>query len=241
MPGLMHFSKFGWKGSDYRICSTHVDTIIDEIKRQRYLLELYIKEYPVFLTSLIPIPERTNAPISARMMHRASKSVGVGPMAAVAGTLAQLASERAIDKGAKEVVIDNGGDLYLVAENTITVGLYTRHQQFTNQLAVRVVPAAMPIAICSSSGVSGRSFSLGTCDLATVISKDGALADAAATFAANFVKGKEDINRALQATMKIEGILGLLIVKDDAMGLAGDFPPLIRQEDRNLLGKITGF
>jgi uncharacterized protein len=85
-----------------------------------------------------------------------------------------------------------------------------------------------PISICSSSGKMGHSMSLGQCDLATVVAQDAALADAAATAAANQVKTVDDVNPAVERMADIEGIDGVLIVKDDRIGLAGHLPSLVK-------------
>ena len=74
----------------------------------------------------------------------------------------------------------------------------------------------------------GHSTSLGTCDLATVVAKDAALADAAATQAANLVNSEKDVDVALERIAAIEGIDGVVIVKNDRVGLAGKLPPLIK-------------
>jgi len=70
--------------------------------------------------------------------------------------------------------------------------------------------------------------SLGRCDLATVVAKDAALADAAATQAANLVRTPEDIDPALERIMAIRDVSGVLIVQDDRIGLAGRLPQLVK-------------
>ena len=74
----------------------------------------------------------------------------------------------------------------------------------------------------------GHSESLGQCDLATVVARDAALADAAATQAANLVRTVEDVDPALERIAAIEGIEGVMIVKNDRVGLAGQLPPLVK-------------
>jgi ApbE superfamily uncharacterized protein (UPF0280 family) len=97
----------------------------------------------------------------------------------------------------------------------------------------------MPIAVCSSSGKMGHSFSMSDCDLATVISDDAALADAAATLACNRVTAVSRIDAVMAEVLQIAGVDGILIVKDDRVGLAGDLPQLIRHTDRRFPNKIT--
>jgi ApbE superfamily uncharacterized protein (UPF0280 family) len=86
------------------------------------------------------------------------------------------------DRGrAEEAVVDNGGDIYLQAVQPVVVSLGTGTSRLADRLAFRVEPEDTPLSICSSSGKMGHSMSLGRCDLATVVAKDAALADAAAT------------------------------------------------------------
>ncbi len=121
-------------------------------------------------------------------MAWAASLVGVGPMAAVAGAMAQWAAKAALAAGAEEAIVDNGGDIYLKAVEPVIVSLGTGTSKLADRLAFRVEPEETPISICSSSGKMGHSMSLGQCDLATIVAKDAALADAAATQAANLVR-----------------------------------------------------
>jgi ApbE superfamily uncharacterized protein (UPF0280 family) len=149
-------------------------------------------------------------------------------MAAVAGAMAQCAAEAALKAGAEEVIVEDGGDIYLQAIEPVIISLNAGTAKLTNQLAFSLQPSDTPISICSSSGQMGHSKSLGNCDLATVVAKDAALADAAATQAANLVKTEDDMNPALERIAAIEDIDGVLIVKNDRVGLAGKLPPLVK-------------
>jgi ApbE superfamily uncharacterized protein (UPF0280 family) len=212
----------------FRICSDRFDAATAEIVRHRRILEEYIDRHPDFLTSFQPLDLLPDAPDVARRMARAARLVGVGPMAAVAGAMAQLAAEAALAAGASEVIVDNGGDIYLRAAKPVVIGLHPGTPELSRRLAFSLSPDDTPIAICSSSGRMGHSKSLGDCDLATVVAKDAALADAAATLAANLVKAPADVDPALKRIAAVQGIDGLMIVKDDRVGLAGNLPPLIK-------------
>jgi hypothetical protein len=163
-------------------------------------------------------------------MAQAAALVGVGPMAAVAGAMAQLAAYAALLAGAQEAIIDNGGDIYLLATRPVLISIHTGTPRIGDKLAFSLQPFDTPLSICSSSGKMGHSTSLGLCDLATVIAKDAALADAAATLAANLVKTIDDVDLSLERIMAIPGIAGVLIVKDDRVGLAGKLPPLVKTQ-----------
>jgi hypothetical protein len=210
----------------FRICCCLFDIVTEEIVRQRRILEDYIEHHPAFSHSFEPIELLDGAPEAAERMARAAHLAGVGPMAAVAGAMAQLAGEAAVKSGAAEVIVDNGGDIYLRAAEPALIALKTGTAKLSGRLAFSLEPEDTPVSICSSSGQMGHSRSLGSCDLATVVAKDAALADAAATKAANLVKKEEDVNAALERIAAIEGIDGVLIVKNDRVGLAGKLPPL---------------
>lgn len=200
-----------------------------EIIRQREILEDYIRIHPEFQRSFGPVELKSNAPQVAQRMAWAAWRVGVGPMAAVAGAMAQLAVEAGLAAGAEEVIVDNGGDIYLQAAAPVTIGLYAGLSEEINRLAFTLQPQDTPVSICSSSGRMGHSMSLGQCDLATIVAKNAALADAAATWAANLVKKIKDVESALNRMISIEGIDGVLIVKEGRIGLAGKLPPLTKR------------
>ena len=224
------YQHFEHRQALFRIACSALDAVTGEIRRQRELLEAYLREHPAFGTSFAPLPPLATAPDVAHRMARAAECVGVGPMAAVAGTMAQLAAEAGLRAGAGEAIVENGGDAFLAVTTPTRVGLYAGSNDKVNSLAFEIPPEMTPLSICSSSGRLGHSASLGCCDLATVVARDAALADAAATFAANQVADAADIDPALKAVMAIEGIAGVLIAHAGRVGLAGNLPPLVRHE-----------
>lgn len=207
------------------------------MRRQRELLEAYISRQPEFLTSLSPIELAPGAPEICLRMAKAAAACGVGPMAAVAGAVAQTCAEAALAAGASEALVENGGDLYLASPCEVVVGLYAGDHPLSGRLAFRVRPELLPLSICSSSSRFGHSLSFGDCDLATVVARDGALADAAATLAGNSVKAEGDIEATLERIMAIPGISGVLLVKGGRVGMKGSLPPLVSAEDPDIGGK----
>ena len=228
MTAKRTYRTFTHKGAAYRICCEAFDAVTTEIVRQRRILEDYIVLHPDFGRSFEPVELHDEAPPIARRMAHAARLANVGPMAAVAGAMAQRAAEAGLEAGAREVIVDNGGDIYLHAAEPVVIGLDSGPAELADRLALSLRPEETPVAICSSSGRMGHSTSLGQCDLATVVSKDAALADAAATRAANLVKTVEDVDAALEQIAAIEGIEGVIIVKDARVGLAGRLPPLVK-------------
>jgi len=239
MTVIRSYERFAHKGANFRIACDRLDAVTRQIVAQRSLLDRYIARHAEFGRSMAPVAALPDAPEVARHMARAAAAVGVGPMAAVAGAMAQLAVEAAIDAGADEAVVENGGDMFLACRAEAVVGLYPGPGPLAEALALAVQPDDTPLAICSSSGTMGHSLSLGRCDLATVVSRDAALADAAATLAANLVNTADDIDPALERIAAIPGVDGALLVKGDRIGLIGRLPRLVRNHDVELTVKVT--
>ncbi len=235
----MDFISFSYKGANFRISCDTPEAVKDEIKRQRLLLEEYIKRQPEFAESLKPIILMPDAPPIAVIMGRAALKCGVGPMAAVAGCIAQFAAEAAIRAESRHVIVDNGGDIYLKSRSRVIIGIHTGEALLSSKLAFKIDPALMPLAVCSSSSRMGHSKSFGDCDLVTVTARDAALADAAATRICNEVRSADDIETALRTAAGITGIDGILIATDGKVGISGELPPLVKGGDPNLISKIS--
>ncbi len=233
------YERFSLEGANFRICSSHIHPIIAEIKKQRSILIEYIQRHPQFLDALEPIQLIADPPEIVKQMDVASRQVGIGPMASVAGIMAQFAAQAGLASGATEAIVENGGDIYLHSKKAVIIGIYAKESSLSGKLAYLLKPTQMPVSVCSSSSRMGHSLSFGDCNLATVFSKDAALADVAATYACNSVKTKDDVNPVLENVMEISGITGILIIKDEHIGLAGDLPELIKKSDSNLATKIT--
>lgn len=221
------YRNFSYKDAGFRICCDSFEVVTGEIVRQREALEEYIAGNPDFVKSFCPVALGGGAPESARRMSSAAWLVGVGPMAAVAGVMAQMAAEAGLAAGDSEIILENGGDIYLKTVKEVTIGLYAGPGSAGNGLSFRVLPEDTPLSICSSSGRMGRSTSLGKCDLATVVAEDAAIADAAATRAANLVNEVDDIEDALIRISGIAEVQGVLISHQGRMGMAGRLPELV--------------
>lgn len=180
----------------------------------------WIRARKDFLTSLEPLPFPMGAPPLIADMYRAAEIAGVGPMAAVAGAIAQAVGE-GLRAHSPEVVVENGGDIYIAGKRPRTVGLYAGYSPLTGKVGVKIPPEQLPLGICTSSGTLGHSLSFGKADAAMVLASNAALCDAVATAAANRVQGVDDIGKALQYACKIPGVTGAVIVKDDQLGAWG--------------------
>ena len=232
---------FVWKDACYEIRSDRPDLVRAAVIRLRALLEDYIRRRPEFRTSFAPIPILPDAPPIARRMHAAARATGVGPMAAVAGAMAQEAAESAIGEGAREVLVNNGGDVFVSCRRDIVIGIHPgAGHPLENRLAFRVTRREQPVAVCTSSGRMGHSLSLGCCDAAVVVARDAALADAAATMAANRVGAvtKEAVREAAEAAVAVEGVDGALIVAGPLAATAGKLPEIVPVRGADIGGRV---
>lgn len=184
----------------------------------RAQLEAHIRTRPSFLTSFAPLAQPADAPPLIRSMYQAAECAGVGPMAAVAGAVA-CAVGRTLLAYSDEVIVENGGDIYINSKTPRHVALYAGQSALSMQVAA-VVPAG-EWGVCTSSGRVGPSISLGKADAAMVISHDAALADAAATALGNRLQTAQDMPAALQAVYDIGQIYGAAAVIDDRLAACG--------------------
>jgi ApbE superfamily uncharacterized protein (UPF0280 family) len=187
----------------------------------RRFIESYIMKHPDFLTSLAPIQDDVLAPPIVRDMLKASLAANVGPMAAIAGAISEYVA-RELLKMSQNVIVENGGDIYLKCQEEVRVGVFAGNSTLTYKIGLLLKPEQMPIGVCTSSGTVGHSLSFGKADAVCVLSKSATMADAAATTIGNLVKVKGDIQTALEEGMKIHGVLGCLIVIGQHLGVIGD-------------------
>jgi len=153
-------------------------------------------------------------------MAAASEKTGVGPMAAVAGAIAEHVGKDLLSY-TDEVVVENGGDLFIRTDSPVTVGIFAGRSPFSMRIGLRVDPKGKPVSICTSSGTIGHSLSLGKADAVCVVSESCSLADAAATSIGNHVVSKTDIQKAIEFGQNIHGVTGLVIIMGDKIGLYG--------------------
>jgi len=193
----------------------------EAIIKHRKPLEDYIESHPLFLHSLEPCSVEEDAPYIVRDMARAAGTVGVGPMAAVAGAIAE-AIGRDLLVYSPEVIVENGGDIFMKVSQTSLIGIYAGGSPFTGKIALEINPEETPLGVCTSSGTVGHSLSLGAADAVIALSHSAALADAAATAIGNKVIVAGDIDAVIEQVKVITELVGIVIIKGDRMGMWGD-------------------
>jgi ApbE superfamily uncharacterized protein (UPF0280 family) len=193
----------------------------ESVLKHRRQIEAYIEVNPEFQRSLIPLKEDPYAPEIVQEMIRTSRLAQVGPMAAVAGAMAESVSKDLL-KLSKEVVVENGGDIYLATFRERTIGIFAGDSPLSLKIGIVIGPEDSPVGVCTSSGTVGPSISFGKADAVCILSKSAALADAAATAVGNIVREKNDIELGLERGKEIEGVLGTLIIVGEKMGVWGN-------------------
>jgi ApbE superfamily uncharacterized protein (UPF0280 family) len=194
----------------------------EELKIIRQEIEDYIKKYPEFQMSLKPLKILKNDSLLIGHMKEASKKLGVGPMATVAGAVAHYLGQ-AFYQETSELIIENGGDLYVYSGTDKKVLLHGGPEATVKDLTIKIDKDKLPMGVCTSSGKLGHSKSFGRCDAVTVLSKDTLVADAAATALGNLLKSKGDIREVLQYSKTFKDIVGVVAIVDDQMGAWGEF------------------
>ena len=206
---------------------SHIEVAKESIRGQRNLLEKFIQADPFFMLTLEPYDLKADdVPDIIQQMIRTSAVFGIGPMSAVAGVIAKLAVEAMMEAGAVYAIVDNGGDISILNDQTVLVGIYAGTSPIKD-LALEVPPRVEPLGICTSSGTVGPSISFGCADAALIVSKDPALADAAATALGNAVQPGRPLADCFKAIDK-PGIDGALVIRGEEMAVWGKLPPIRR-------------
>jgi ApbE superfamily uncharacterized protein (UPF0280 family) len=205
-----------------------IEKAISSIKYHRKQLEKYIKEHPRFFYSLEPVPV-DNGPKVVMLMAEASAKANVGPMAAVAGVLADLAVEAMLNAGCKVAVVENGGEISAVSNQPIDIALAAGDAPLSKEMGFRL--KEFPLGVATSSGLFSHALSFGEAEAVTLFAVDAGVADAAATAVANLIKGDDVqgvIRQGIDRALGIDGVKGVFILYRGVVGKAGQVPELIK-------------
>ena len=197
------------------------DITKDLILKYRGHIKAYIQRYPGFAKSMVPWHEDGPTPLIIQDMIRAGKTAGVGPMAAVAGAIAEYVGKDLLAYS-NEVVVENGGDIFMKLNSPVTIGIYAGESPLSMKLGLRFNPEGDSFSICTSSGTVGHSISYGKSDAVCIVSRSSSLADAVATAIGNCIQSESDIQQAVIKCKKIKGIIGAVAIKGNQIGLWGN-------------------
>jgi uncharacterized protein len=193
----------------YEAATDRFATILDEL----------CSELPLLRTALNARSARPTGAIARKMFEAVfpyAQRDFITPMAAVAGTVAEIVLE-SMTSAAKlqRAYVNNGGDiaLHLSAGESFTIGMVDRPDR-PSLFGTTEIFSDDPIRGVATSGWRGRSFSLGIADAVTVLGDTAASADAAATIIANAVDlpGHASIARVRACDISPDSDLGKRLV-----------------------------
>lgn len=211
-----------------------VKTAIESIKRNRAELENYGKRYPKFFWSLKPVSV-PKEPLVAKLMAEAAAKADVGPMAAVAGVLADLAVTDMVAEGCSVAVVEDGGEVCAVSDEPVDVAFAAGDEPLSKRFCFRLTD--FPVGVGTSSGCFSHALSFGDAEAATVFCRTAGLADAVATAVGNVVKGEEvnaAIEKGIEAAKAVQGVEGVLILYQGSVGTWGKIPQMIKIDPSTL-------
>lgn len=190
------------------------------ILKYRSIIKKYIAFHPLFLTTLEPFPVKAGDPLIIQAMAEAAEKASVGPMAAVAGAIAHFVGEE-LSHFSPEIIIENGGDIYLRSLKDRTIGIYAGNSVLSGKIGLEISGKDSPLGISTSSGTVGHSLSFGKADAVIVLADTAILADAVATAAGNLVLEPGNFSPAIGFARGIRGVRGIVIIKGEDLGAWG--------------------
>lgn len=210
------------KESDLLVCCDRrlVRRTEEALLKYRQEVEQYIYYNPPFKETYEPVQATEEMPSIIQAMAKASVQADVGPMAAVAGAIAEFVARELLHH-CRQIIVENGGDIFLKVSRPRTVGIYAGNSPLSGHVALRIKPEQTPIGICCSAGTFGHSISLGKADAVAILAESAALADAVATSIGNMIQSKDDMKKALARLKHMKGIRGGLIIQGRHMGAWG--------------------
>jgi len=195
-----------------------------KVKELRTQMEEYLLKDPVFGKTFEPHQVEPNAPEIVRWMAEAATRANVGPMAAVAGAFSETVGRHLMEEfKIQELVIENGGDIFLKIENNLLMSVYAGSSPLSEKIGIEIQSSDSPLGVCTSAGTVGPSVSLGRADAAMIVCRNTALADALATTFGNLIQTPEDVQRVTQETEQFPEILSVVIICRDKIGIRGKF------------------
>lgn len=196
-------------------------TARDLILECRGYIESYIKRYPAFAKALTPWTLNSPEPLIIQDMCMAGQRAGVGPMASVAGAVAEYVGKGLLSH-TDQVIVENGGDIFIKNNASLVVGIFAGQSPLSLKVGLRIDSGDKPVAVCTSSGTVGHSLSMGNADAVCVVSDSCPVGDASATAIGNQVKSEADIPGSVDFGKTIPGVTGIVIIKEDKFAAWGN-------------------
>ncbi|WP_349680491.1 UPF0280 family protein [Methanoregula sp. UBA64] len=201
----------------------HIEAAKAGMIAARQVLEGYIARDPFFASTFFPYEPDTDEPLILHMAE-ASAEAGVGPMAAVAGAVAAAGIEAMAGAGAAFGVIDNGGDIALVSDRPVRVGVHAGAAPLSDKIAFVVPKKDHIFGVCTSSATVGPSVSFGVADAVTIFANDPVRADAWATRICNDLRTD---NREVLASLDPATVRGVYAILGPDVITWGEVPRVV--------------
>ncbi|MEM3754505.1 MAG: UPF0280 family protein [Candidatus Bathyarchaeia archaeon] len=206
-----------------------INAAITSIINNRSELENYLKINPSYKYALDPIEVSESSPKIVKLAAKAARMAGVGPMAAIAGALADLALEAMLKNGSLISLVENGGEIAANSIIPLNIAIYAGNSPLSGKLGFYVSLEDFPIGIATSSATVSNAINFGEADAAIAIADTASLADAAAKKICNSVKGdiKESIKNGLEVAKSLKFIRGAVVIRESYIGVVGNPPKFI--------------
>ncbi len=186
-------------------------------------LESFIAIDPFFKITYDPVPVPAGAPLVVRRMAAAGIEAGVGPMAAVAASIAWVGVEAMQKNGASFGLIDNGGDITVFSDREVRIGIHAGCSPSSDKFAFILSPQKEIYGICTSSATVGPSVSFGKSDAVVCFSRNPAKADAWATALCNWLT-PETFAEDVSTSSSLDGVYA---VAGEWVGKWGSLPLIV--------------
>lgn len=214
-----------WIGVDETNYSSDLEKFVfEKVFGLRSEIDAYLKRVPEFFDSFSTVNPGDDAPEICKKMASAASCAGIGPKSAVAGAFSEYIGKQIENEfSPEELVVENGGDIYLNIKNELAVSVYAGNSPLSEKVGIRIPPEFSPLGICTSSGTVGHSISYGKADAIMVACKNTLLADALATAYGNKINTEKDINAVVEEINNKPEILSAIIIKGDKIAICGNF------------------
>jgi len=220
----LHLARIIAKETDLEILTNKkIDRafVEERIRLYRWEVEHYINRDPRFLTALKPLAVELNAPAIIKQMAEAARAANLGPMSAVAGAIAECLGRDLLKQGYKDVIVENGGDIFLKTSKARRIGIYSGRSKLYNSLSLKIKAKDTPVGICTSSGTVSHSLSFGCADSVVILARSATLADAVSAAACNQVQTRQDLEKAVNFARSIPGVAGAVAVLKNSLSSWG--------------------
>ncbi|RKY35773.1 MAG: UPF0280 family protein [Candidatus Omnitrophota bacterium] len=181
----------------------------------------YLEKNPLFKASLCAVEIDESAPEIIIAMAKAGQKADLGPMAAVAGAIAEFVGKKLLSFS-DEIIVENGGDIFIAVKKQRRIGIFAGAGNIYNRLAIKLSAFDTPCGICASSGKFGHSLSFGKADILVVLAKSTLVADAFATSIGNQISQVDDVSRVLDTVKSSKFIQGVIAVVGDKLTVYGN-------------------